>query len=170
MRSIAFALALATLGVTAGPSMSSETGTSPNTVVAAIPAAEDMAWKRLEEEQARRRQRRGGPESEPALTLKPVEPAAVAAPSAAKPTRSKARAAESRPVRTEATPPRTTRPRPSPVRVASAGAPSLGSRAAACFRQVGIHVDAAGRPVRESAALSDARSQDAFIRCVDGRY
>lgn len=156
-------------------------------------AAEDEAWKALEAEQERRRRARQPPAAaEPAPRAEQprgqVGRSPAPAPTPAKPARRPERpkrearpaAPEPRPaVRRPAPAPQVARPRhvpeerarpvqerrPAPV----AARPAATSRAAECYRSVGIQTDASGRPLRDVGALSDERSQEAFIRCVDGR-
>lgn len=134
-------------------------------------ANDQEAWRALEAEQARRRRAR---EQSPAPEPKPR----AAAPEMRRsPTSTRIERGTGRPAAQSTgaaiVQPQPSRPRPSsflradPLR--REVPPNRSSRTSSCYAAVGIQTDATGRPLRDIAAVIDERSQDAFIRCVDGR-
>jgi hypothetical protein len=133
------------------------------TIRLAQASTDDDAWKALEAEQERRRRAREPPATaaDPA-TSKPERPrsrapAVVRRPAAPARPAPKPRAVETR-----------RPPAAAPAGRAAPAAPTAATRAAECYRAVGIPVDGAGRPLRDVSTAGE-RSEAAFIRCVDGR-
>jgi hypothetical protein len=144
-----------------------------------VQAEGDPGWKALEAEQERRRREREAKAARSSVVPKPAavpKPVAVPKPSVA-PRQAKrvvpeVRRRAVRPVEPAPRAVRRARAAPAPSRAPArateaARAEGPGSKVTACYRAVGIQVDASGRPLRDIAG--DDRSNDAFIRCIDGR-
>jgi hypothetical protein len=164
-----FPLLAAARGGTAPPdSVRSER--SPHSLL--LTQATDLeAWKALEAEQARRRRAR-----EQILT--PADPTPKSKPKA-EVSRSRTSAAKentTRPSAPQSRLPAVMTPRPlrrrpgTNFRVdAKQETSPKPNRTSFCYAAVGIQTDASGRPLRDVGSLADERSQEAFIRCLDGR-
>lgn len=138
-----------------------------------VQAEGDPGWKALEAEQERRRREREAKAARSSVVPKPAAvPKASVAPRQAKRVVPEVRRRAVRPVEPAPRAVRRARAAPAPSRAPArateaARAEGPGSKVTACYRAVGIQVDASGRPLRDIAG--DDRSNDAFIRCIDGR-